>query len=205
MSQLERINIWHFAKAWLLLFPIFLVYHSIRSEEYLPGPEAGTSIFSLSPRQRCDIKRVDFFPNRRRRRDLRLCHKPPMNSTATRSEALRWKTVSTFISTDWISLKEATMTNNSKATVEEFKVDDDNDGFVPLHSLMCQWSDICVPSKAKGSFYCQDGRWQNLGRIACICCAAKSPNWGWYQPTSFYSLRADGSLRPTAYLIVSMF
>ena len=110
MSQLERINIYllchlTFAKAWLLLFPTFLVYHSIRSEEYLPGPEAGTSIFSLSPRQRCDIKRVDFFPNRRRRRDLRLCHKPPMNSTATRSEALRWKTVSTFISTDWISLK----------------------------------------------------------------------------------------------------
>ena len=66
MSQLERINIylsihWHFAKAWLLLFPTFLVYHSIRSEEYLPGPEAGMSIFSLSPRQRCDIKRVDSF------------------------------------------------------------------------------------------------------------------------------------------------
>ena len=35
-------------------------------------------------------------------------------------------------------LEEATMTNNSNATVEEFKVDDDNDGFVPLHSLMCQ-------------------------------------------------------------------
>ena len=146
MSQLERINIWHFAKAWLLLFPTFLVYHSIRSEEYLPGPEAGTSIFSLSPRQRCDIKRVDFFPNRRRRRDLWLCHKPPMNSTATRSDALRWKT---FISTDWISLKEATMTNNNNATVEEFKVDEDNDGFVPLHSLMCQY--LCS-KQSKGFF-----------------------------------------------------
>ena len=153
MSQLERIDIYllchlTFAKAWLLLFPTFLVYHSIRSEEYLPGPEAGTSIFSLSPRQRCDIKRVDFFPNRRRRRDL-WCHKPPMNSTATRSDALRWKTVSTFISTDWISFKEATMTNNSNATVEEFKVDEDNDGFVPLHSLMCQY--LC--SKQSKEFF----------------------------------------------------
>ena len=203
MSQLERINIWHFAKAWLLLFPIFLVYHSIRSEEYLPGPEAGMSIFSLSPRQRCDIKRVDFFPNRRRRRDLWLCHKPPMNSTATRSDAMENRF--NFYLNRLDQLEEATMTNNSNATVEEFKVDEDNDGFVPLHSLMCQWSDICVPSKAKGSFNCQDGRWQNLGSIACICCAAKSPNWGWYQPTSFYSLRADGSLRPTVYLIASMF
>ena len=41
------------------------------------------------------------------------------------------------------------MTNNSNATVEEFKVDEDNDGFVPLHSLMCQY--LCS-KQSKGFF-----------------------------------------------------